>query len=138
MAGAPKDKASSDLYVQLLSQAGTGTKPGWAADIKLSPALAHLGHGVFFSPLVLADVGLNTVQGNKVTNMIQVGLGVTKFVPTQWTELPGFQLHRGQILKQTGWATIRTFCSTATHSGSGKGGCIRLRTRMPGPTPKRL
>jgi hypothetical protein len=77
--GGPKDKDSADLYLKFLNQAGPGSKPGWAADIKFAPQLANLGGGFFLMPSVLADFGLGTVEDNKVTDMIKAGAGVTKF-----------------------------------------------------------
>jgi hypothetical protein len=129
LAGAPKDKASSDLYVQLLSQAGPGSKPGWVADIKFSPDLAHLGHGVFFSPLVLADIGLNTVQGNKFTNMIQTGLGVTKFVPTGWNPLPGIQLTPRALLETDRFGYHRNVLFDGDMQWFGKGWLHSIKDR---------
>jgi hypothetical protein len=73
---APKDKASANLYAKLLSQAGPGAKPGWAADVKFAPSVANLGHGFFLAPQILVDIGFGKVEDNKTTNTAKFGLGV--------------------------------------------------------------
>lgn len=77
--GAPADKSSSDVYFKFLNQAGRGSKPGWAADIKFAPSLAPLGRQYYVSPEILADIGFGKVEGAKTSDTIKLGLGVSKF-----------------------------------------------------------
>lgn len=90
--GAPKGKDDATVFGKFLNQAGPGSKPGWAADIKFAPALAYAGAGFFFNLQVLADVGIGTVKDNKTTNTIKTGIGVTRFVATGNKGLPGLQV----------------------------------------------
>jgi hypothetical protein len=97
--GAPADKASSDVYIKFLNQAGTDAKPGWAADIKLSPSLTDLGKQYYLTPEFLADIGIGKVADAKVADLIKFGLGFTKFYRFRNTgALQGLQLTpRGAI-----------------------------------------
>jgi hypothetical protein len=86
---APKDKASAQAYAKLLSQAGPGAKPGWAADVRLAPNLFNLGHRYYFSPEALVDVGFGSkVEDTKSTNTIKIAAGVTKPVVSRSDAAP--------------------------------------------------
>ncbi len=77
--GSPKGKDDAMFYAKLLSQAGPGAKPGWAADVKFAPVLFPLGMtGFFFNPNVTINIGWGTVKDNKVADLIHVGLGATR------------------------------------------------------------
>lgn len=90
--GAPKDKDSADYYFRFLHQAGAGSKPGYAVDLKLAPAVKNLGNGLFLKADVLADLGLRQIEGTKVSDMIKTGLGVTKLFFTGGGAVPAIQL----------------------------------------------
>jgi len=87
--GAPPSKAAANAYLKLTNQAGPGSKPGWAVDLKFQPDVAAAGHGFFLTIPVTADIGQNKVQGAQVADKITAGMGVTGFVPIDAGQFQG-------------------------------------------------
>jgi hypothetical protein len=85
-AKAPADKASSAYYVKFDGQAGQGQKPGYTIDAKLAPKLKYVGGGFYLTPNVETDLGFGSSDTSKVTDLIDAGLGVTRFVRSWSTE----------------------------------------------------
>lgn len=69
---APATKDASQFYLNVNYAAGVRTVPGWVLDGKYAPPLA-MYRQFTLSPLLLADVGNNSVQGQTYTNTVDLG-----------------------------------------------------------------
>jgi hypothetical protein len=70
---APATKDASQYYANVNYAAGVGSKPAWILDGKLAPSLGSLVHGFQFFPLIMADIGHNTINGMAYTDTIDLG-----------------------------------------------------------------
>ncbi len=85
--GAPADKDSAEAYFKFLNQSGSG-KPGWAADVKFAPQVAGIGQGFYLTPVnATADLGFGVIPGNKTTDMVKIGTGITGYIPSASMQL---------------------------------------------------
>ncbi len=79
---APSTKDAAQWYLNLNYAGGVGSKPAWAADVKVAPQLGPLEKGFQISPLVTADIGHNTISGITYTDTIDLGAQAARvFMP---------------------------------------------------------
>jgi len=91
---APANKDASNYYINFNYAAGKGSKPGWALDGKVAPAIGKLYHAYQFSPSASADVGQNQVGSLKYTDTINFGASlVHMYRPSDF--LQGFLVSPG-------------------------------------------
>jgi hypothetical protein len=75
---APSTKSDAQWYLNMNYAGGVGSKPAWAADVKVAPRVGPLEKGFQFSPLVTADIGHNTISGITYTDMIDMGVSAAR------------------------------------------------------------
>ncbi len=80
---APSTKDAAQWYFNLNYAGGVGSKPAWAADVKIAPQLGPLEKGFQISPLVTADIGHNTISGITYTDTIDLGVSAARVFMTR-------------------------------------------------------
>jgi hypothetical protein len=80
----PKTKDDSMFYLKLDHQAGPGSAPGYAIEVKLAPDLGPPSIGGFtWRPALNMDIGAGTVSNVKVNDTIIPSVGLTELFRTE-------------------------------------------------------
>jgi hypothetical protein len=75
----PLTQSAATYYAKFDGQAGVGQKPGYILEATAAPKLANLGGQYYFLFNGNADLGFGSSDTAKISDMIKLGFGVTRY-----------------------------------------------------------
>jgi hypothetical protein len=100
---APATKDTSQIYLNANYTAGVGSKPAWIVDAKYAPLL-RIYHQFALGPLLTANIGNGSIQGQAATDTIDLGGTASKIF-----RKPTWELDPRKLTFGTTYETDRRF-----------------------------